>query len=134
MTRWRQNGINFVINSEPDSFARMYDSMHGASVCALAMSVENVAATVRRAEKLQIRGFSQPIGPGEMPIPSVVGVGGTLIYFMEAGSESQVWDTDFVPVTGTVANPGRDCWRGARRADDAIRRDVIVAVVLRLPV
>ena len=106
VTRWRQNGINFVINSEPDSFARMYDSMHGASVCALAMSVENVAATVRRAEKLQIRGFSQPIGPGEMPIPSVVGVGGTLIYFMEAGSEAQVWDTDFVPVIGAVANPG----------------------------
>jgi 4-hydroxyphenylpyruvate dioxygenase len=98
VTRWRQNGINFVINSEPDSFARAYDSLHGASVCAIAMSVENVATTLRRAEKLQIGQFTQAIGPGEMAIPSVAAVGGTLIYFVEAGSENRVWDTDFIPV------------------------------------
>jgi 4-hydroxyphenylpyruvate dioxygenase len=106
VTRWRQNGINFVINSEPDSFARAYDSRHGASVCALALSVENVSTTLSRAAKLQIERFSQPIGPGEMSIPCVVGVGGTLIYFMEAGSESQVWDTDFIPVANTTASGG----------------------------
>lgn len=106
VTRWRQNGINFVINSEPDSFARAYDSRHGASVCALALSVENVSTTLSRAAKLQIERFAQPIGPGEMSIPCVVGVGGTLIYFMEAGSESQVWDTDFTPAANTTANAG----------------------------
>jgi len=106
VARWRQNGINFVINSEPDSFARAYDSRHGASVCALALSVENVSTTLSRAAKLQIERFSQPIGPGEMSIPCVVGVGSTLIYFMEAGSESQVWDTDFTPVANTTANGG----------------------------
>lgn len=106
VTRWRQNGINFVINSEPDSFARAYDSRHGASVCALAMSVENVPATLRRAQGLQIGQFAQPVGPGEMRIPAVVGIGGTLIYFMEAGSEAEVWDTDFVAVTDGGAQRG----------------------------
>lgn len=95
VTRWRQNGINFVINSEPDSFARAYDSQHGASVCALALSVENVDTTLRRARHLQMTQFSQPIGPGEMRIPAVAAIGGSLIYFMEAGGEAQVWDTDF---------------------------------------
>jgi 4-hydroxyphenylpyruvate dioxygenase len=104
VTRWRQNGINFVINSEPDSFARAYDSMHGASVCALGVSVENVANALRRAEGLQIGQFSQPLGPGELLIPCVHGVGGSLLYFMEAGSQSAVWDTDFVPVHGSPAN------------------------------
>jgi 4-hydroxyphenylpyruvate dioxygenase len=98
VTRWRQNGVNFLINGEPDSFARAYDSLHGASVCALGLSVENVTSTLRRAEALQIGQFSQPIGPGEMRIPAVVGVGGSLLYFMEAGSEAEVWGTDFVPV------------------------------------
>ena len=96
VSRWKQNGINFVLNSEPESFARAYDSMHGASICALGLSVENVASALRRATGLQIGQFSQPIGPGEMPTPSVYGVGGSLIYFMEAGTESEVWDTDFV--------------------------------------
>jgi 4-hydroxyphenylpyruvate dioxygenase len=116
VTRWRQNGINFVINSEPDSFARAYDGQHGASVCAIALSVENVAATMRRAEQLQIPTFSQPIGPGEMRIPAVVGVGGSLIYFMEAGSESQVWETDFEPVTATPL-PAASAGAGLLRVD-----------------
>ena len=116
VTRWRQNGINFVINSEPDSFARAYDGQHGASICAIALSVENVAATMRRAEQLQIPTFSQPIGPGEMRIPAVVGVGGSLIYFMEAGSESQVWETDFEPVTATPL-PAASAGAGLLRVD-----------------
>jgi 4-hydroxyphenylpyruvate dioxygenase len=106
VTRWKQNGINFVLNGEPESFARAYDSMHGASVCALGLSVENVASTLRRARGLQIGQFSQPIGPGEMPTPSIYGVGGSLIYLMEAGSESEVWDTDFVAEKAPVANAG----------------------------
>ena len=97
VTRWRQNGVNFVLNGEPESFAREYDSMHGASICALGLSVENVNSALKRAKRLQIGQFSQPIGPGEMPTPSVYGVGGSLMYFMEAGSESEVWDTDFLP-------------------------------------
>jgi 4-hydroxyphenylpyruvate dioxygenase len=104
VTRWRQNGINFVINGEPDSFARAYDSMHGASVCALGVSVENVANALRRAEGLQIEQFAQPLGPGELLIPCVHGVGGSLLYFTEAGSESAVWDTEFVPVQGSPIN------------------------------
>jgi 4-hydroxyphenylpyruvate dioxygenase len=96
VTRWKQNGINFVLNGEPESFARAYDSVHGASVCALGLSVENVTSALKRAKGLQIGQFSQPIGPGEMPTPSVYGVGGSLIYLMEAGSQSEVWNTDFV--------------------------------------
>jgi 4-hydroxyphenylpyruvate dioxygenase len=96
VTRWKQNGINFVLNGEPESFARAYDSMHGASVCALGLSVESVTSVLERAKGLQIGQFSQPIGPGEMPTPSIYGVGGSLIYLMEAGSQSEVWNTDFV--------------------------------------
>jgi len=106
VTRWKQNGINFVLNGEPESFARAYDNMHGASVCALGLSVENVASTLRRARGLQIGQFSQPIGPGEMPTPSIYGVGGSLIYLMEAGSESEVWDTDFVAEKSPASNAG----------------------------
>ena len=66
VTRWNQNGINFVINSEPESFARAYDSVHGASVCALGISVDDVDAAMQRAQALQIGSFSQPVGPGEL--------------------------------------------------------------------
>lgn len=98
VTRWRQNGINFVINSEPDSFARAYDAVHGASICALGVSVENVASAVRRAQGLQIPLFSQSPQSNASPIPCVQGVGGSQLYLMEAGSQSRIWDTEFVPI------------------------------------
>jgi 4-hydroxyphenylpyruvate dioxygenase len=106
--RWNQHGINFVINSEPESFARAYDSVHGASVCALGISVDNVDGAMQRAQSLQISSFSQPVGPGEMRIPSVRGVGGSLIYFMQAGDEATVWDHEFIPVSkpGSVRDAG----------------------------
>ena len=95
VTRWRQNGISFVLNSEPGSFAREYDAMHGASVCAIGVSTENVPATLRRAEDLQIARFSQSSPPDELELPAVLGVGGSLLYFMEAGSEDDVWNAEF---------------------------------------
>jgi 4-hydroxyphenylpyruvate dioxygenase len=95
VTRWNQHGINFVINSEPDSFARAYDTVHGASVCALGMSVNDVSNAMRRAQALSIGSFSQPVGPGELQIPSVRGVGGSLIYFIQNGEEQRVWDHEF---------------------------------------
>lgn len=95
VTRWRQNEINFVINSEPDSFARSYDSVHGASVCALGVRVDNVEAAMQRAQRLQIASHAQPIGPGEMQIPSIRGIGGSLIYFIEEGQQSNMWARDF---------------------------------------
>jgi 4-hydroxyphenylpyruvate dioxygenase len=98
VVRWRQNAINFVVNSEPESFARAYDCVHGASVCALGLSVENVTAALRRAEALQIPRFSQPQRADELEIPALQAVGGSLLYFMEAGAESQIWEREFEPI------------------------------------
>ena len=100
VTRWRQNGINFVINSEPDSFARAYDAIHGTSICALGVSVENVASAMRRAQGLQIPPFAQSAQSSGSPIPCVQGVGGSQLYLVEAGSQSRIWDTEFVPIAG----------------------------------
>ena len=104
VTRWRQNGINFVINSEPDSFARAYDAVHGASICALGVSVENVASAMRRAQGLQIPPFAQSAQSNGSPIPCVQGVGGSQLYLVEAGSQSRIWDAEFVPVPDATAS------------------------------
>jgi 4-hydroxyphenylpyruvate dioxygenase len=113
VTRWRQNGINFVINSEPDSFARSYDSVHGASVCALGLRVSNVEAAMRRAQHLQVASHAQPIGPGEMQTSSIRGVGGSLIYFIEEGHQSSMWARDFKVIS--AANATQDA--GLQRVD-----------------
>jgi 4-hydroxyphenylpyruvate dioxygenase len=95
--RWSEGSINLLINSSENSFARSHYVTHGSGVCALGLVVDNVTTTMGRAEALQMTAFRQPVGPGEMIIPAIRGVGGSLLYLLEPGSSN--WDVDFIPVT-----------------------------------
>ncbi|MDF7775598.1 TIM barrel protein [Sphingomonas sp. AOB5] len=101
--RWRQGEINIVVNRDPEGFAHSFDMVHGASVCAIGVSVRDVPAALERAAALSIPQFAQAVGPEEMQIPSVRGVGGSLIYFIEAGTEETVWESEFVAIEGAEA-------------------------------
>jgi len=95
--RWSEGSINLLINSSENSFARSHYVTHGSGVCALGLVVDNVTTTMGRAEALQMTAFRQPVGPGEMIIPAIRGVGGSLLYLLEPGSSN--WDIDFISVT-----------------------------------
>ncbi len=95
VTRWCQGDINLVINCEPEGFASSFDLVHGASVCAIGLRVADVEAALSRAAALGIERFEQAVGPDEMQIPSVRGVGGGLLYFVEQGSEPAMWGHEF---------------------------------------
>jgi 4-hydroxyphenylpyruvate dioxygenase len=94
--RWSQGDINLLINSSDNSFARSHYVTHGSGVCAIAFEIDDVAAMMSRADALQAATFRQPVGPGEMTIPAIRAVGGSLLYFLEPASLN--WDIDFVPV------------------------------------
>jgi 4-hydroxyphenylpyruvate dioxygenase len=106
VTRWQQGDINLVINCETEGFAHVHDVVHGASVCAIGLRVDDVTATMRRAQQLQIDPFSQPVAPGEMQIPAVLGVGGSLNYFIDSKQSEQVWTTEFLPIGTGAAQAG----------------------------
>ncbi len=95
VNRWQQGAINLVVNSEPEGFANSFELVHGASVCAIGLRVDDVSAALERAKALGIQRFSQAVGPDEMQIPCVRGVGGSLIYFVEDGSEEAMWSHEF---------------------------------------
>ena len=44
VTLYRQGGINFILNAEPDSFAQRFARLHGPSVCAIAFRVQDAKA------------------------------------------------------------------------------------------
>jgi 4-hydroxyphenylpyruvate dioxygenase len=95
VTRWQQGDINIVLNSEPEGLAHNFDAVHGASVCAIGLRVRDVPAALARAAALQIPRFEQAVRPDELQIPSVRGVGGSLIYFIEDGTQDGVWSHEF---------------------------------------
>jgi len=96
---WRQGGINIVINTEREGFAHSSYLVHGTTICDLGLKVENAAATVERARALGADLFDQPVGPGELSIPAIRGVGGGVMHFIDEGSElAKVWEIEFRPL------------------------------------
>jgi 3-dehydroshikimate dehydratase len=108
VTRWRQGGINLVVNTEKEGFAHSFNVVHGSSVCALGLQVEDAGATFERATLLLDQPFHQAVGPGELQIPAVRGVGGSLLYFLDAKSDlAKVWDIEFSrPGDGSAEDTG----------------------------
>jgi 4-hydroxyphenylpyruvate dioxygenase len=99
VTRWAQGQVNLIINQDKEGFAHAHFVTHGPSVCAIALKVADAAATLDRAEKLHDMPFRSKVGPGELEIPCVRGLGGSLLYFLDQGSQlAQVWDIDFDPI------------------------------------
>jgi len=96
VTLFRQGGINIVINTEKEGLAHASYVVHGTSAYAMGLRVEDAAATVERARALGADPFAERRGPGELTIPAIRGVGGGVIYFIDAKSElSRVWEVEF---------------------------------------
>ena len=102
---WAQGDIHLIVNREQESFAHSHYVVHGPSVCTLGLRVNDAAAAMARAEGLRVRAFHQPVGPGELAIPAIRGLGGSLIHFTDSkGSLARLWEVDFVP----AADPSTD--------------------------
>ncbi|RCS22061.1 sugar phosphate isomerase/epimerase and 4-hydroxyphenylpyruvate domain-containing protein [Phyllobacterium salinisoli] len=94
---WQQGDIKLVINTEREGFAHSSYLVHGTSVCDIGLKVEDAAATVTRARALGAEPFEQPVGPGELKIPAIRGVGGGIMHFIDAKTElANVWDIEFL--------------------------------------
>jgi 4-hydroxyphenylpyruvate dioxygenase len=95
---WQQGNIRFVINSDAEGFAHSYQITHGTSVCAMALRVPDARTTTERARALLDVPYAGAVGPGELDIPAVRGLGGSLVYFVDGISPLGRWsDTDFKP-------------------------------------
>jgi 4-hydroxyphenylpyruvate dioxygenase len=108
---YRQGGINFIINAEPDSFAQRFARLHGPSICAIAFRVQDAKAAYERARSLGAWGYADQAGPGELNIPAIKGIGDSLIYLVDRwrgkngaqqGDIGNIgfYDVDFEPLPG----------------------------------
>ena len=96
---WRQGAVNIVLNSETTGFASEAFDEHGPCVCDMGLRVQDAGQTVARASRLGAPELSQPVGSGELDIPAIKGVGGSIVHFIDEKSDlHRVWDIEFDPV------------------------------------
>jgi 4-hydroxyphenylpyruvate dioxygenase len=105
VTLYRQGDVNFVVDAEPDSFAQAFARIHGPSVCAMAFRVRDAAKAYKRAIELGARPVHSKVGPMELNIPAIEGIGGSVIYLVDRYGERSIYDVDFLPIPGADQAP-----------------------------
>jgi 4-hydroxyphenylpyruvate dioxygenase len=103
VTLHRQGDTNFIINAEANSFGQAFARKHGPSACAMAFRVKDAAFAYKRALELGAKPGPASAGPMELNIPSIEGIGGSLIYLVDRYGEQTIYDVDFKPVAAPSA-------------------------------
>jgi 4-hydroxyphenylpyruvate dioxygenase len=81
ITLWRQGDITYVLNAEPGSFGMAFAAEHGPCAPSMAWRVVDAGHAFRRAVE---KGATPYEGGGKvLDVPAIVGIGGSLIYFVE---------------------------------------------------
>ncbi|MFL9922751.1 4-hydroxyphenylpyruvate dioxygenase [Herbaspirillum lusitanum] len=106
VTLYRQGKINFIINAEPDSNAAAFAQVHGASANAMAFRVKDAGFVYKRALELGAEGVAPKLGPMELNIPAIRGIGGSLLYLVDRYDErGSIYDIDFAFFPNVPRNP-----------------------------
>ena len=105
VTLYRQGDVNFIINHEPQSFAQAFAKVHGPSVCAFAIRVKDAATAYARALDLGAEPYEGRVGPMELNIPAIRGIGHSLIYLIDRYGDRSIYEVDFVRLEDVPARP-----------------------------
>jgi 4-hydroxyphenylpyruvate dioxygenase len=94
ITVWRQGDINYVLNAESGSFGMKFVEQHGP--CAPSMAWRVVDAK-HAFEHAVARGATPYNGDDKtMDVPAIVGIGGSLLYFVETyGEKGSAYTAEF---------------------------------------
>ena len=97
---FRQGNINFILNAQPGSYAEEFHKKHGPSACALGFRVQNSVDAYKKAVSMSARPHSTNPGFMELNLPSVEGVGGALLFFINLYGEKSIYQIDFDLIEG----------------------------------
>jgi 4-hydroxyphenylpyruvate dioxygenase len=100
---FQQNDINFVLNGSPTGHVHEFALKHGPSACAMAFRVKNAgqAAAYVQAQGAKLVGSHANFG--ELNIPCVEGIGGSLLYLVDCYGDKSIYDVDFEFIEGRTA-------------------------------
>lgn len=94
---YRQGGVNVILNMEQDSAASEHFQLHGPSVCAIGLKVDDAERAMARARELCAQEWRGPVGPTERSIPALRAPDGTLLYLIDdREADRSIYESDFV--------------------------------------
>jgi 4-hydroxyphenylpyruvate dioxygenase len=107
ITVYRQNGVNFLVNEEPGSFAAEFAAAHGPSACGFGIRFRTPSAEV--LSTVLGNGGEEVVNQAEskaVPAPVVKGIGDCMLYLVDRyGDAGSIYDADYAPIEGADQHP-----------------------------
>ncbi|HVJ39601.1 MAG TPA: 4-hydroxyphenylpyruvate dioxygenase, partial [Stenotrophomonas sp.] len=107
ITLYRQGGVNFLVNEDPDSFAADFAAAHGPCACGFAIRFRKPADEVfegvlgNGGEAIDHKADSRAVAA-----PVVKGIGDCMLYLVDRyGDAGSIYADDFAPIAGVDQNP-----------------------------
>ncbi len=107
ITVYRQGGVNFLVNEDPDSFAADFARQHGPSACGFAIRFQKPASVVfdtvvnNGGEAVTDKADSKAVDA-----PVVKGIGDCMLYLVDRyGDQGSLYDADYAPIPGADPDP-----------------------------
>ncbi|MBS0386231.1 MAG: 4-hydroxyphenylpyruvate dioxygenase [Proteobacteria bacterium] len=100
VVRYKQNDINFILNMEPTGQPAEFRKAHGPSANAMAFRVKDAQHALQEAVKRGAEPVEGKVGPMELNIPAIKGIGGAYIYLVDRYGAQTIYDVDFKPIEG----------------------------------
>ncbi|MFN3524450.1 MAG: bifunctional sugar phosphate isomerase/epimerase/4-hydroxyphenylpyruvate dioxygenase family protein [Paracoccus sp. (in: a-proteobacteria)] len=93
---WRQGAMNVLVNTDQSGFTHSSYITHGTTVSEIALMVPDARAAYTRATALLAQPHRQATQSGQLDIPAIRGVGGSVIRLLDSGSDlAGIWQVDF---------------------------------------
>lgn len=93
---FRQGDINFILNTEPHTFAAEFTKLHGPSVCSTGFRVQDAELAFKEAVKRGGKPYTGTAAQkGATPFPAIYGIGDSLVYFMDAKNTQTLYKDIF---------------------------------------
>ncbi|GIT89980.1 4-hydroxyphenylpyruvate dioxygenase [Jannaschia pagri] len=89
---WQQGDISYLLTAEPGSHAMDFVADHGP--CAPSMGWR-VADAQRAFDHAVARGATPYVGAKTLDVPAIVGIGGSLIYFVDQYRDASPFNAEF---------------------------------------
>ncbi len=103
ITFYRQGGINFLVNEEPDSFASEFAAVHGPSCVGFALLVSDAQQAFGSVVAKGAKDYRQIAGSA-MDGPKIEGIGGSVLYLVDTQNGSP-FNAEYLPLEGADMNP-----------------------------
>jgi len=86
---------------KPESYASYFFNEHGPSACAMGFKTKDAAKAYKKALELGAEPMLNKVGPMELNIPAIKGIGGMPIFLIDR----DIYQSDFEFLEGVDANP-----------------------------